>query len=145
MSKELKNSIIFIIVAYLGSWIIWSFCWITNDSAGALLRIIGTFIPSVAGMLFAFYIGKSELKSLLKSSINYRLGLINTIYIFTVLPVIILLTYIIMTLIGIDTPSLSFRLFELPIVFIYIFLLQAWIRWLPPIADASPSPETTIT
>lgn len=119
-----KNLYFFIFSAYSVSWIIWSFCFIADEKIGNILRIAGTFAPSLAAIIIASISHKPEAVWLLKSSVNLKMRLSDYLYIFLTLPVIVTISYLIMRACKLETPSPSFRLAELPLVFIYILALM---------------------
>lgn len=122
--KDFKKNLYFIILAYVISWIIWSFCFFSDEKLGNILRIAGTFAPSLSGLIITLINDKQDALKLLKSTINFKIKVIDYLYIFLTLPIIVVITYLIMLAGKIETPTPSFRIFELPLVFIYILVLM---------------------
>jgi len=119
-----KNTLVFIICAFLASWIIWGFCFIADDKTGGILRIVGTFGPSVSAIIISLVSNKKETVGIMKSAVNVRIKAVDYLLIFLLLPAVTAISYLIMRVSRLETPDFSYKVLELPVVFLYIFALM---------------------
>ncbi len=120
MGDTKKLSIIFLISTFILTWMIWSIGFFTDNEIQNFIITIGTFVPSIVGIVILYFLSKSQFKALLKSAINFKIGIKNYAFIFFTIPIISVLSYIVMIAFKLDVPDISYTLLEIPIVFIVI-------------------------
>lgn len=120
MDDTKRISIIFLLSTFILTWIIWIFGALTNVQNQSLFITMGTFIPSIVGLVIVYVLSKPQFKALLKSAINVKIGLKNYAFIFLIIPFISVLTYLSMIILKFEVPDISYKLLEIPIVFVVI-------------------------
>lgn len=129
--KAKKEVIVFYIITILFTWGLW-FPALLIKNHGVyfpisfdLLITVGTFVPSIAGFVFAYiYGGKSEVYLLFKSLFNIRIPLKWLFFAFLFLPGVSAISCLIFKLSGDTLPQIQFAPQFLPIVFVYILILM---------------------
>ena len=120
MSKINQSIIFYIILTFTISAFIWSMSIFVQSSVQSALIMFGTFVPSSLALFITFRRDKKQFKALLKSLFTLKAPLKTFVMVFIYLPSIVLISYMVMHLLNIETPSLSYKIYEIPIVFIVI-------------------------
>ncbi len=126
-NKNFKEIIIYLTFTFVLTWVIWllAFSGFNLKISGESLIMIGTFAPSFVGLLMEYKInGKKGFIKLTKKMVNPKISLKWYIYIFGVMPGIMLLSYIILQISGSIIPKSEFPIYVIPLVFIYIMFLM---------------------
>ena len=116
--------LIYIVMTYALSWIIWAFSFIFKDIEPSLFITIGTFVPSIIGIFLYFKMNHISVITFLSIQLKFRLKAKNYFMIFLLPMIIIAISYGFMKLFSFETSDVSYRWFELPIVFITILFLM---------------------
>lgn len=100
--KSCKNDIFkFLIYTYLGSWLIWSLGILNSNNiikltiSNEALNHLGTYIPSITGIIFTYlYGGIKEVKKLLFMGIKIKFNF-NILFFYIIMPVILTLSFLV--------------------------------------------------
>lgn len=125
--KNFKEILMYLVFTFALTWGIWLLTLsefnlkISNET----LIVIGTFTPSFVGLLMEYRI--NGVKGFIKSAkriVNPKISLKWYLYIFGVMPTIMLLSYAVLQLSGGTIPKSEFPIYTIPLVFIYIMFLM---------------------
>lgn len=126
-----KSLLIYTIITYTVTWLFWLPSLLTTNGSAEyeilndILLKIGTFIPTIIGLVLAMIIGKkNEAADMLRSLIKFRCRLYWYLYTFLNIPAVMMVTYFVYKLLGgtVDTSNFS-ATFILPAFFIILFLM----------------------
>lgn len=125
--KNLKEILIFLLFTFSITWIIWSLTLtqLTLKISNEILIMFGIFTPSIIGLVMEYKV--SGLKGLIKSMkkiVDPRISLRWYLYIFGVMPITMLISYLLLQVTNNSVPKSEFPLAAVPLVFIYILLLM---------------------
>jgi len=110
-----------ILIYVLSTWIISALVWLIGSYFNSsILIIVGISVPSVLALIMTFRKDKQTFYGLLKSLFNFKISLKSYLLIFMYLPMIVVISYIIMRLLNIETPDVSYKIYEVPLVFVVI-------------------------
>lgn len=126
-----RELILFFTTAFIISWILWIAAFIIEYyainspiSADMLIRA-GSFGPSVSGLILAYKSGgKKEVCALLKSVKNINIKPQWMMFAFLAMPAVSAISCLIYSSIGGDVPQTQFKIWQLPIAFLYIVLFM---------------------
>ena len=119
--KIKKQVLFYLVFTFFVTWMIWSLAYRGLSSSSVIP--LGTFVPSFAGLIFTiFYGGKEGLIEILKSTVQVRFKLKWYLYIFTIMPLVVAGSFVILKLLGSTTPVSEFPIWAIPIAFVYILL-----------------------
>jgi len=121
MSETNKLILSYVALTYIISAIVWT---ISSYIESSVLMTVGIYIPSVLALIITFRKDKNEFYGLLKSLFNFKVSLKSYLFIFMYLPMIVFISYIIMRLFNVETPDVSYKIYEIPIVFTVILLVM---------------------
>lgn len=127
MRKSVKQSIIFIFLVYLLSWLFWLPLIKSNDFSNLqnLFLLIGIYMPSTVGILMTKkYAKKSSGVNTITSLFRVKISIKETIIILSYFPIMIILFFVFGKLIGNEMISFNYPLKVFPLVFFYILVLQ---------------------
>lgn len=125
--KIFKEISLYLAITFVLTWVIWLLALSGFDLklSNEILIVIGTFTPSVVGLFMEYIInGRKSLIKLAKAIVNPKIVLKWYVYIFGVMPTIMVLSYIVLRLVGKTVPKSEFSVYAIPIVFIYILFLM---------------------
>lgn len=125
--KIVQEISVYLTLTFALTWGIWLLTLseynlrISNET----IIVIGTFTPSFVGLLMVYKINgiKDFIKSA-KTIVNPKISLKWYLYIFGVMPTIMLLSYTVLQLAGRTIPNSEFPVYAIPLVFIYIMFLM---------------------
>ncbi|NCB43294.1 MAG: CPBP family intramembrane metalloprotease [Clostridia bacterium] len=131
MLKSKHEVIVFFIATVLFTWLMW-FPALLIQNYGVNLALpynffitVGTFVPSVAGFIFAYIFGgREEAYSLLKSLLNVHIRAKWLLFIFLVLPTVSAVSCLIFSLSGSTLPQMQFSPWFIPVAFAYILVFM---------------------
>lgn len=127
MRKNVKQSIIFISLVYLLSWIFWLPLIKSNNFSNLqnLFLLIGIYMPSTVGILMTKkYVKKSSEGNIFMSLFKNKISIKEAILILSYFPIMIILFFVIGELMGNEMIPFNYPLKVFPLVFFYILLLQ---------------------
>lgn len=124
MEKYKNRILIFIGLSYFLSWMIWLPLFINDTIKPSYLITIGTFIPSIVGIFLYFKTHNTNIKTFLKEHFKFRMKLKYYLSIFLLPLAIVLSAYVLMRLLNLAVPDISYLWYEIPIVFITIIFLM---------------------
>lgn len=120
-----KNKIlIYVLMTYVLSWLIWSLSFLFHDVNISVFITIGTLVPSIVGIILYVKTYHMNFKTFIRVHFKFRFKIKHYILIFLLPISVITIAYAFMRLINFETPEVSYRWFELPIVFITILFLM---------------------
>lgn len=111
-----KSLLIYTIITYTVTWLFWLPSLLTTNGSAEyeilndILLKIGTFIPTIIGLVLAMIIGKkNEAADILRSLIKFRFRLYWYLYTFLNIPAVMMVTYFVYKLLGgtVDTSNFS--------------------------------------
>lgn len=124
MEKYKHKMLIFIILTYLMSWLIWLPLYLNHDINTTFMVTLGTYMPSVIGIFLYIMLYKFKTKQIIKIQCKFNIKL-KYYLISVLLPLSIVgIAYVLMIALNMDVPNLSYFWYELPIVFITILFLM---------------------
>lgn len=126
MRDNIKESIFYILLVYMLTWIFWLPIVISNDLfiAESILILSGTYMPSIIGLIMAMkYSKKSNNSNIIKSMLKIRIKIKEYIVIFSYFVTMIILFFFITKIMG-DDFLLYYPIKVFPLVFMYILVLQ---------------------
>jgi len=123
MRKNVKQSIIFISLVYLLSWLFWLPLIKSNDFSNLqnLFLLMGIYMPSTVGILMT---KKSSGVNTITSLFRVKISIKETIVILSYFPIMIALFFVIGKSIGNEMIPFNYPLKVFPLVFFYILVLQ---------------------
>ena len=131
-SRKSRNEVtLFCITTILLTWLLWVPAFLMQNH-GIPMRLsydffitVGTFVPSVAGVFFTYIFGgKAEVRSLLKSLLNIRIGAKWLLFILLVLPAISAVSCLVFYLMTSTLPQAQFPAWFIPVAFVYILIFM---------------------
>lgn len=126
MRDNIKESVVFILWVYMLTWIFWLPIVINNDFfiAESFLILLGTYMPSVVGIILTMKYSKKSLESnILRTMLRMKIKMKDYIVIFAYFPVMMVLIFFMVKIIGNDF-VLYYPIKVFPMVFMYILVLQ---------------------
>jgi membrane protease YdiL (CAAX protease family) len=126
MRDNIKESIVYVLLVYMMTWIFWSPVVISNEFfvGESILILFGTYMPSVIGLIMAMKCSKkSNISSILRSMLKIKIKIKEYIVIFSYFPIMIILFFFITKIMG-DDFLLYYPIKVFPLVFTYILVLQ---------------------
>lgn len=127
MDKRIRREIIYyLFFTFIITWLIWCLPYIFNIEKLAEEFIwAGSFVPSISAIVLTAIIrGKKDTIELLKSLIKIKYSYKWYLYSFLLIPIIFVIAFSTMKIYGKATPNLSFPIYALPLIFLYIMALM---------------------
>jgi hypothetical protein len=126
MKDNIKESIVYILLVYILTWIFWFPVVISMDFfiSENVLILIGTYAPSVIGIIMTIkYSKKTYGTNILRSMLKIKIKIKEYVLIFAYFPTMIVLFFALTKIIGHDF-VLYYPIKVFPMVFMYILVLQ---------------------
>lgn len=129
--KSKYQILLFFITTILFTWLLWLPAMLIQNYGVNLplsydiFITIGTFVPSVVGIVFTYLFGgKKEIYLLFKSLMNVRIKAKWILFIFLVLPGVSGVSCLIFSLLGTALPQMQFAPWVIPVAFVYILIFM---------------------